>query len=139
MIPLRTLMLFALLVSLSGCASFTSVPITNKAVQGRYTLDEKGGWYAGEYIVLREKDFEYGQFTDVVGDPRMEMFPLRGRYKLDGCLLTLDHRLVESPHRIITPHKGRLIILKPNEADLLLQTGKISLEALYQRPLSRPN
>ena len=132
-------MLLALLALSTGLVSCSSVPITNKAVQGRYDLDEKGGWFAGEYIVLREKDFEYGQFTDVVGDPRMDKFPVRGKYTLDGCLLTLHHRLVESPHRIITPYSGRFVILKPGEADLLLQTRKISMAALYQSPLNRPN
>lgn len=124
----------ALSIALVSCSAF---PVNNKTVQGRYDL--KGDWFAGEYIVLSEKEFEYGKFTDVVGLPQMEKFPVKGKYTLDGCLLTLHHHLVDSPHRIITPHNGRFVILKPGEADLFLQTGRISMAALYQGPLNSPN
>ena len=101
-------------------------------------MNEKDIWFAGEYLTLREKDFEYGRFTDVVGFVRFAKYPVRGKYTLNGCLLTLNHPAVENPERIITPYKGRFIILKPDEADLFLQTRTVSFMALYQSPLKQP-
>ena len=127
---------FVCLASAVSCSS--SVTISTKTVQGRYHLNEKDTWFAGEYLTLREKDFEYGRFTDVVGFAPFAKYPVRGKYTLDGCLLTLNHPAVENPQRIITPCKGRFIILKPAEADLFLQKRTVAPMALYQSPLKEP-
>ncbi|MHB1079261.1 MAG: hypothetical protein ACYC67_07645 [Prosthecobacter sp.] len=133
---LNLLAVFACFASVVSCVS--SVTISNKTVQGQYHLNEKDTWFAGEYLTLREKDFEYGRFTDVVGFAPFAKYPVRGKYTLDGCLLTLNHPAVDIPQRIITPYKGRFIILKPDEADLFLQKRTVSYMALYQSPLKQP-
>ena len=116
-----------------GCAA---TPITQQSIEGTYELRRarEGRWFAGESIELREGRFVYSIFTDVVDDPRLRRFPMRGGYTLDGSAIALHHPAVPSPSMIITRRFGRFLLWTPQQSEQYLRTGRTPEGVLYQCP-----
>lgn len=131
--PQNMVRILALLIGLllTGCSG---LPITAQSIQGSYRLHgaRDGRWYAGESIELLKESFVYSIFTDVVNDPRIDRFPVRGRYSINGSLITLHHPAVPSPQRIITRQFGRFVLWKPEQHEAYLSSRRKPGDLLYQ-------